>query len=280
MKTRIAYLGPQGTFTEEAALRLAALPGMEAELFPRPLIEDCAESVEDGNADYAVVPLENSLEGSVNVTLDILTTSAELQIVAEIVLDIEHNLLAAAGTAGEIRRIYSHPQALAQCRRYLRRNFPGVETISVSSTAEAASLVSESGPGSAAIGSRRAAHSYNLLVLAAAIQDNGNRTRFVVFAKHGKSLGRPVKTSLLFVVKNAAGSLYRVLQAFAVHNVNLTRIESRPARSQLGDYIFFVDLDGTPDEPAVKLAVRAAADEAVLLKLLGTYPVLIQGLGA
>lgn len=276
MKTKIAFLGPQGTFTEEAALRLAALPGMEAELLPRPLIEDCAESVEDGAADYGVVPLENSLEGSVNVTLDVLTTSAELQIVAELVLDIEHCLLAAGGTIGEVRRIYSHPQALAQCRRYLRRHFPGMEITSVSSTAEAASVISKSGPGSAAIGSRRAAHSYNLQVLAAGIQDNGNRTRFVVFAKHGKSLGRPVKTSLLFVVKNAAGSLYRVLQAFAVHNVNLTRIESRPAKSQLGDYIFFVDLDGTPDEPAVKLAVREAADEAVLLKLLGTYPILVQ----
>jgi prephenate dehydratase len=276
MKTKIVFLGPQGTFSEEAALRLSALPGMDAELLPCPLIEDCAEAVEDGAADYAVVPLENSLEGSVNATLGILTTSAELQIVAELVLDIEHNLLAAAGSAAEIKRIYSHPQALAQCRRYLRRNFPEAETVAVSSTAEAASLVSGSGPGAAAIGSRRAALSYNLQVLAAAVQDNGNRTRFVVLAKHGKSLGRPVKTSLLFAVRNSAGSLYRVLQAFAVHNVNLTRIESRPAKGQLGDYIFFVDLDGTPLDPAVKPAIREAAEQAVLLKLLGAYPVLDQ----
>jgi prephenate dehydratase len=280
VKTRIAFLGPQGTFSEEAALTLSCLTGMEAELLPCPLIEDCAEAVEDGAADYAVVPLENSLEGSVNVTLDLLTTSAGLQIAAELVLDIEHNLLAAAGTAAAVKRIYSHPQALAQCRRYLRRHFPEVETIPVSSTAEAASMVSGSGPGSAAIGSRRAALTYNLQVLAAAIQDNGNRTRFAVLARHGKSLGSPVKTSLLFAVKNAAGSLYRVLQAFAVHNVNLTRIESRPARSQLGDYIFFVDLDGTPDDMSVKLAVREAADEAMLLKLLGTYPVLGREQGA
>ncbi|MBS3947597.1 MAG: prephenate dehydratase [Dethiobacter sp.] len=280
MKMRVAYLGPQGTFSEEAALQSAALLGVDADLLPCPLIEDCAEAVEDGAADYAVVPLENSLEGSVNVTLDILTTSAELQIAAELVLDIEHNLLATGGDTAAIRRIYSHPQALAQCRRYLRRHFAGVETVPVFSTAEAAALVSGSGSGSAAIGSRRAAVSYNLQILSSAIQDNGNRTRFVVLARQGKTFGRPVKTSLLFAVKNAAGSLYRVLQSFAVHGVNLTRIESRPAKRQLGEYIFFVDLDGTPDDQAVKLAIREAADEAVLLKLLGTYPVIGREAGA
>lgn len=274
MTAKVAYLGPRGTFSEEAALCFSEMLAEPAELLPYPAIEDCAGAVEDNVADFAVVPLENSLEGSVNITLDVLTTSAELQIAGELVLDIEHNLLSATNDESVIRRIYSHPQAMAQCRAFLRRRFPGVETIPVYSTAEAAAIVAGEGPGSAAIGSRRAALEYGLQVVVGAIQDNGNRTRFVILAKQGKRLGRPVKTSLLFAVKNAAGSLYRVLQAFAVYGVNLTRIESRPAKRQLGDYIFFVDLDGTPDDAAVKAAIREAASEAVMLKLLGTYPAL------
>jgi prephenate dehydratase len=163
---------------------------------------------------------------------------------------------------------------MAQCRNFIRRQLAGSETIPVFSTAEAAAMVSRSGLGTAAIGSIRAAERYQLKVLCASIQDNGNRTRFIVLTKNGGLPGTPDKTSLLFAVKDGPGSLFRVLQSFANHGVNLTRIESRTSKRQLGDYLFFVDLAGTPEDPAVKASLREAAREAVMLKLLGTYPVL------
>lgn len=274
MTLRIAYLGPQGTFSEEAASCFQKVFTADSEITHFPTIEDCAEAVEDGAAEYAVVPMENSLEGSVHVTLDILTTSAELHICGELALDIVHNLLAVDGTPDDVRQVFSHPQAIAQCRNFLRRHLAGAETIPVFSTAEAAAMVSRSGQGTAAIGSIRAAERYQLKVLCASIQDNGNRTRFIVLTKNGSLPGTPGKTSLLFAVKDGPGSLFRVLQSFASHGVNLTRIESRTSKRQLGDYLFFVDLAGTPEDPAVKASLREAAREAVMLKLLGTYPVL------
>jgi prephenate dehydratase len=273
MTVDIAYLGPRGTFSEEAALCFSGTLGEEAKLLPFQTIDDCAEAVEDGSAVFAVVPLENSLEGSVNLTLDLLTTSAELKICGEFVLDIEQNLLVTAGGLEDIRQVYSHPQAMAQCRNFLRRNLAAAETVPVISTAEAAAAVAKLGSGTAAIGSRRAAGLYSLKICAASIQDNGNQTRFVILGRN-KLAGTPEKTSLLFAVKDGPGSLFRVLQSFAVHGVNLTKIESRPAKRQLGDYLFFVDLTGTTDNPAVVAALREASREAVMLKLLGTYPVL------
>jgi prephenate dehydratase len=270
----VAYLGPEGTFSEEAAQKLLRVTTLAGSIVPYPTIEACTEAVEYGAADFAVVPLENSLEGSVSITLDILTTSVELRICAEIILDIEHNLLVSAGCLTDVNKVYSHPQALAQCRAFLRRNLPDAQTVPVFSTAEAAATAAEAGIGAAAISSKRAAERYHLKILAAAVQDGVNRTRFCVLTKAATVFAAPQKTSLLFAVKNAAGSLFRVLQAFADHHVNLTRIESRPAKSQLGDYIFFVDIDGTTENVNVKNALRQAGSEAVMLKLLGTYPVL------
>ncbi len=275
MTISVAYLGPEGTFSEEAAQKFLSVTELAGRITSYPTIEACTEAVEDGAADFAVIPLENSLEGSVSITLDILTTSVELRICAEIILDIEHNLLVSSGDLADITKIYSHPQALAQCRPFLRRVLPGAQAIPVFSTAEAAETAAKDGIGSAAISSKRAAERYNLKILAAAIQDGMNRTRFCVLTNRAVSLATPEKTSLLFAVKHAAGSLFRVLQAFAVHNVNLTRIESRPAKSQLGDYIFFVDIDGTTENINVKNALREAGGEAVMLKLLGTYPILL-----
>ncbi|MBS4023906.1 MAG: prephenate dehydratase [Dethiobacter sp.] len=274
MTVEIAYLGPVGTFSEEAALRFAGTLSGEAKLLPCPTIEDCAETVEDGTASFAVVPLENSLEGSVNITLDLLTTSAELRICAELVLAIEQNLLVADGGLGEIKQVYSHPQAMAQCRNFLRRSLPAAEKVPVVSTSEAASTAAKLGVGAAAIGSRRAAELYGLKICAAAVQDNGNQTRFVILGRQGSLAGTPEKTSLLFAVKDGPGSLFRVLQSFAVHGVNLTKIESRPAKRQLGDYLFFVDLAGTPENQTIMAALREASREAVMLKLLGTYAVM------
>ncbi|MCR3923132.1 MAG: prephenate dehydratase [Firmicutes bacterium] len=271
---RVTYLGPQGTFSEEAAQIFLAQSYIEAQLQPCTTIFTCVEAVEDGDARYAVVPLENSLEGSVHDTLDVLTTSLRMMIVAELDVDIEHNLLAVSGTQREVRQLYSHPQALGQCRNFLRRTLPDAEIIPVLSTAQAAEIVAAKGAGTAAIASVRAAGHYGLQNLASGIQDTLSRTRFVVLGNGESRLGEAVKTSVLFSVKNAAGSLFRVLQAFARHKVNLTRIESRPAKSRLGEYIFFVDLDGTPDQADIKAALREASQEAVMLKLLGAYPVL------
>ena len=273
MSTTVAYLGPPGTFSEEAAQYFAAKTGMTPQLNPCVRVQDCAMAVEDGTAAYAVVPLENSLEGSVHDTLDVLTTSVELLIQAELILTIEHNLLAVEKDVHKIEQVFSHPQALAQCREFLRKNLPQAQAVPALSTAEAAAVVSQRKDG-AAIASKRAAERYGLYTLAENIQDSENCTRFIVLGKGNNEFSPPQKTSLLFSVTNAAGSLFRVLEAFAQHRVNLTRIESRPARKQLGDYIFFVDLDGTPDDVRVKKALRQAATEAVMLKLLGSYPVL------
>ena len=272
MTVKIAYLGPPGTFSEEAAARIAEKAELDGELAAYATIVDCAEALEDQVVDYAVVPLENSLEGSVHDTLDVLITSLGLSILAELVLDIQHHLLVASDA--EIVRVYSHPQALAQCRRFLRRTLPAAEMVPVLSTAEAAAIVAKEKGGSAAISSKRAATRYGLDVAKASIQDSGSRTRFIVLGRDRDSFAKPQKTSVLFAVKNEAGSLFRVLQAFAVHQVNLTRIESRPAKSQLGEYLFFVDLDGTPSDQSVKTALREVVGEAMMLKLLGSYPVL------
>lgn len=274
MVNSIAYLGPAGTFSEEAAKRFAGILGGEYRLLPCATVTACAEAAEDGEVQYAAVPLENSLEGSVHETLDILTTGLQLMIVAELILAINHALLVAPGHTGAIGKIYSHPQALAQCRNYLRRKWPDAQLLPLLSTADAAAFVAREGVGIAAIGGIRAAEQYGLQVLAEEIQDSENHTRFVVLGKGALVSDQVLKTSLLFSVKNVAGSLFGVLQAFAANGVNLTRIESRPAKRQLGEYIFFVDLDGSPDDTQVKAALRQAATNAVMLKLLGSYPVL------
>ncbi|HHX75592.1 MAG TPA: prephenate dehydratase [Firmicutes bacterium] len=270
---RAAYLGPQGTFSEEAATVFGHYCGVSV-LQPCSTISRCARAVEEGEAEYAVVPLENSLEGSVHETLDLLTASAELKIQAELDVPIELCLLSSGTEKEAIRVICSHPHALGQCRNYLQQFFPGTKTIPVLSTAEAAAVAAAEGPGTAAIAGRQAAKKYGLAVVAAGIADSASVTRFIALGLENSGLSRPEKTSLVFAVKNAAGSLYAVLRAFAEYKVNLTKIESRPAKSRLGEYIFFVDLDGTPQDAAVKAAVSAAAGEAVMLKLLGSYPVL------
>ncbi|NLM51300.1 MAG: prephenate dehydratase [Firmicutes bacterium] len=271
----MVYLGPQGTFCEEAAKAFCQLTGMQLKISPCPTIGDCAESVEDLKARFGIVPLENSLEGSVHDTLEILTTSHQLRILAELALNIEHCLLSQAADIEEIKLVYSHPQALAQCKSYLRQKLSPAKQIPVVSTAEAAAMAAKQGAGTAAIAGRQAAEFYGLPILAAGIQDATSTTRFIVLGRENEQIGEPVKTSLVFSVKNVAGSLYRVLGAFAAHHVNLTRIESRPAGSRLGDYIFFVDLDGSLADSAVRAALREAGREAVMLKLLGSYPVLV-----
>ena len=268
-----AYLGPQGTYSEEAAIIFAGQVKKQCRLRPFPAIWDCAQAVADKTACYAVIPLENSMAGSVHETMDILMSDLKLSILGELDLRIEHCLLSPAGNISDIRRVYSHPQALAQCRGYLRNNLPGIAAVPVVSTAEAAAAAASGGPQAAAIAGRAAAKAYGLRIVAAGIEDAPSTTRFIVLGK-SKLPGCPVKTSLLFTVRNSAGSLYQVLGVFAAFQVNLTKIESRPARSRLGDYVFFVDLDGSAEDTAVKAALQEVGRKAVTLRLLGSYPVL------
>jgi prephenate dehydratase len=270
---RVAYLGPRGTFSEEAA---AAAEG--AELVATATIADAILAVAAGDADRAVVPIENSVEGPVGVTLDTLAAHPEVTIVAEQVLAVSLCLVGHAGVAtGDLTRVLSHPQPLGQCARWLRERLPGAETVPVRSTAEAVRLVAaEPGAPCAAVGTRRAADLYGVAVLAEAIEDEpGNATRFVWVAPVGTEPGAgAAKTSLVFWGEgdDSPGWLVRCLSEFAFRGVNLSKIESRPLRGRLGHYRFFVDCEGAAESGAVAQALdglRARCEEVLVL---GTYP--------
>jgi prephenate dehydratase len=275
---RVAYLGPAGTFTEEA-LRASA-PGPVDELAYASVYE-AVMAVQNGEADRAVVPIENSIEGSVNATLDALAGEAsEVRIAGELVLTIEHCLVARRPLPLEqISRVVSHPQATAQCARFLRERLPGAERVTAASTAEAVRSVSESDEAWAALGSRLAAELYGCRVLAAGVEDHPhNETRFVWLA-HTRApavapAGVPLKTSIAFWGFNddSPGALVAILSELSQRGVNLSKIESRPRRVQLGHYIMFADLDGGIEDPAVSEGLRAVAGKVRELRVLGSYP--------
>lgn len=271
MKHKLAYLGPSGTFCEQAARRWAAKGSWE--LVPYGSIDQVMAAVQSQSADRGVVPIENSCEGSVNQTLDLLAYEYDLQICAEIVLPVQHNLLARAGVrAEEITRVLSHPQAFAQCRKYLAAHFPHQEYVDVSSTAEAARRVAESREPWAAIGTSNAAAEYGLEVRAECIQDRKhNETRFVVLGRESSPLLHPAKTSLVLYLLNQPGALYKALEQFYRHNINLTKIESRPAQTRIGDYLFFIDIDGHQQDPSVREALAGLKSITRELKILGSY---------
>lgn len=271
-KRRLAYLGPPGTFGEEAARRFDA----EAEHLPFPSHAAVAAAVESGMADAGVIAIENSLSGSVAETLDILIHDTELQIQNELVLPIEHNLVARAGTrVDQVRVIYSHPQTFGQCRRFLERCFPKAQHEAALSTAEAVDLAMHRGEGdAAAIGTLRAADLAGAEVLARAIQDNANNaTRFLVLGR-GKTAptGRD-RTSIAFTfAQDRPGSLAGVLNLFAGRGMNCTKIESRPTREVFGEYVFLIDFEGHQDEPAARGVLEGIADLTQDLKVFGSYP--------
>ena len=268
----IGYLGPRGTYTEEAALLVCG--GQESRLREYRTIDSAIRAVMEEAVDQCVVPLENSLEGAVTVTLDTLAHDVNLFICREIILPVRHHLLVKGGTE-QIDIILSHPQALAQCRRYLTRAYPGAEVRSVESTAEAASRVAAGAIHHGAVGSSRAAALYGLTVKAEDIQDHStNCTRFVLLGRQEALplAGRTYKTSVACQIDGRRpGSLCEILQEFSHRAVNLSRIESRPARSGLGVYIFFLDIEGGLHEPPVKEAVAAAAAKSLWFKRFGTY---------
>ncbi|MBI4200592.1 MAG: prephenate dehydratase [Chloroflexi bacterium] len=268
---RVAYLGPAGSFAEAAALRYAP----QAQLLPCTTISAVAQGVATGTADEGVVPIENSLEGSVTDTLDLLIHDSSLFIRQELVLPVEHCLLVRPGTrAQEVRVIYSHPQALGQCRQFLERHLPGASLVAALSTSAAAQQVHETREPAAAIGTARAAELYHLEVLARGIQDNpSNATRFVVLGHADHPPTGDDKTSLCFsFAEDSPGLLYRTLGEFARRNINLAKVESRPTKQSLGQYIFLVDLAGHKEDPVVKRALRGLQRRVSFFKVFGSYP--------
>ena len=273
---RVAFLGPAGTFTEEA-LR-ASSPGPVEEL-PYPTVRDAVTAVAEGEVDRAVVPIENALEGGVAATLDALADlSDRVQIAAEVVIPIHHCVVAASELSlDEVEKVISHPQATAQCARFLRERLPGAEVISAGSTAEAVRQVRDAEGPWVALGSRLSAELYGCRVLAEDVEDNAaNTTRFVWLAPPGQTPdpGATAKTSLVFwgAGDESPGWLVAVLHEFADREINLTRIESRPRRIRLGHYMFFADLDGPVSEPRIDEALAALRKRVQELHVLGSYP--------
>ncbi|HLY38461.1 MAG TPA: prephenate dehydratase [Candidatus Binatia bacterium] len=267
---RIAYFGPEGTFTHVAARRQF---GAAADYLPVGSIAEVFHEVEAARADLGVVPVENSTEGMVAHTLDLLADSP-LEICAEIMLPVRHHLLARRGTAVEaVERVVAHPQALAQCRRWLVEHLPGVPLVAEASNARAAERARDEA-GLAAIAGDAAAETYELAVLAEAIQDDpANLTRFVVLAPHDEvQPSGDDKTSILFAVRDEVGILARMLRPFAAHGIDLIKIESRPLRGRPWEYVFFLDLKGHRRERRVRQALADVEKSALRLKVLGSYP--------
>ncbi|WP_066632990.1 prephenate dehydratase [Desulfolucanica intricata] len=272
MAKKVGYLGPRGTFCEEAAMSYAQKGAWE--FLPHRTIEDVFSSVCLGMVEIGIVPIENSCEGSVNQTLDLLAYQYDLKIAGEIVLPVRQNLLARPGVkAQEITRILSHPQALAQCRGYLSGNFAGADLVDTPSTAEAARQVAQSGEALAAVGTAGAARAYGLTIISPDINDrSSNETRFIVLSGEDSEYAENCKTSLIVNVLNRPGALYQVLKEFSLRGINLTKIESRPTRTKIGEYLFFIDFEGHRLEPRVKEAIDGLKTAAQEVRILGSYP--------
>lgn len=264
----IAYFGPEATFTHQAAIRRF---GSSLRYAPMKTISDVFIEVAKNRADYGVVPVENSTEGVVTHTLDMFVDS-ELRVVAQIILPIQHCLLGKGKRRDEIARLYSHPQALAQCRQWVQIHLPNAEVIEASSTTRAAELAAR-GRNAGAIASSLAADRYGLRILETDIQDNStNATRFLVL---GRECGQPTgndRTSLIFSVEDTVGSLHRALAPLSRHRINMTRIESRPSKRRAWAYFFFVDVNGHYlDRPLAK-ALEELRRQCSFVKVLGSYP--------
>ncbi|OGP68068.1 MAG: prephenate dehydratase [Deltaproteobacteria bacterium RBG_13_53_10] len=267
-KLTVAFLGPPATFSHMACIRHF---GSSIQMLPENTIGDVFEAVEREKADYGVVPVENSTEGPVSQTLDMLIKT-EVKICAEIMTKVSHDLLSLSGDAGDIRKICSHPQALGQCREWLRENFPHVQLEEAGSTAKAAQLA-KADPKTAAIAGSLAAHLYGLRAVASQIEDHlNNWTRFLVLGRRGAERTGRDKTSILLSISHAPGTLFRVLQVFYEKGINLTRIESRPMKGKLWEYLFFIDFEGHAADSNIAEALDRVKEHVLSVKLLGSYP--------
>ena len=265
----IGYFGPEGTFTHIAAIRHF---GSFARYVPFESIKAVFDSVEYGEASYALVPIENSSEGVVSHTLDMFM-DYDLKISSEVMLEVSHNLLSKSGDKAKIKRIYSHPQALAQCRGWLEANMPGIPVLAAVSTARAAEMVSHD-EDSAAVASDLAARLYDLKFIRRHIEDKKNNfTRFLVIAKESPARTGADKTSIMFSINDKPGALYDILYPFKETKINLTKIESRPSKKRAWEYIFFVDMEGHIEEEKVRKAIEKVKKNCLYLTHLGSYPI-------
>ena len=267
---KVAFLGPEGTFSQTAVLTHF---GHSVRALPLNSIDEVFHEVEAANADFGVVPIENSTEGTVNHTLDRFLLSP-LKICGEVELRIHHNLMGLMNSLGRIVRICSHPQSLAQCRAWLEENLPNVEQVPVSSNAEGARRARDE-KGTAAIAGQTAAEVYGLKVLAAEIEDRSdNTTRFLVLGRKLFTPSGEDRTTLLVSVghTDAPGALSRLLEPLAQHRISMSRIESRPSHRRKWDYVFFIDFEGHADEPHVAKALSELKRRSSLFRVLGSYP--------
>ncbi|SJZ71933.1 prephenate dehydratase [Selenihalanaerobacter shriftii] len=270
---RLGYLGPEGTFTNEAAIEF--ISGQSISLIPYEDIQSLMLAIANEEEEAGIVPIENSLEGSVNITLDLLAHKVDLKIIAEVLMPINHNLIGQRkANLSQVTQVLSHPQALAQCRDNLNKILDKFKLINTSSTAEAVQTISDKDSNWAAIGSKLVARLNKLKVLESNIQDNElNWTRFIVLNKKERRKVNDAKTSLICSpLTDRPGILYEILKEFAQRDINLTKIESRPARKMLGDYIFFIDFEGGQHKKRVRETLTILDNKTSFIKILGSYP--------
>lgn len=273
MSKKVGFLGPRGTFTEEALLSVMQI-GLE-DLVPFPTERDVIRAVDKSRVEKGIVPIENSIEGSVNSTLDTLAFEANSTIEREVIISTKHNLIGRKGTnISDVLTVISHPQATAQCRRYLSKALPGATIMAANSTAEAVKKVTEGSPDMVAIGTGLAARLYDLEVLESDIEDfKDNKTRFVIVGKEQAPRSGSDKTSLVcFIYEDRPGSLLQILQEFSYRYINLTKIQSRPTKKGLGDYCFWIDMEGHLDDEPIASAVKCLKCKIRDVKVLGSYP--------
>ena len=269
----VAYLGPRGTFSERATLKHF---GLAAEALATPSIDEVFRSVESGAADFGIVPVENSTEGAVGRSLDLMPNTP-MKVCGEVIVRIHHNLMAKKPPKdlGEVKRVFSHGQSLGQCHEWLNANLPRAERIAVASNAEAARRAADE-EGSAAVAGEMAAEHYGLTILHANIEDEpNNTTRFLILGDYQPKPSGRDKTSLVLSARNRAGAVYEMLTPFATRGVSMTKFESRPSRVALWEYLFFVDIEGHRDDPQVAEALQEVGRIAGYIKVLGSYPVAV-----
>ncbi|MHB1390865.1 MAG: prephenate dehydratase [Thermoleophilia bacterium] len=273
---RTGFLGPAGTWSEEALMTNTDCTA--GQIIPLPSVIDVISAVAGGEVEEGIVPIENAIEGSVIATMDMLTFEVDnVQIVREIIHPIHHRLIARTRIpVDQVEQVLSLPIAHAQCRRFIREQVPQAQVVAANSTAEAVRIVSESESRWAAIGSNAAARLYDCVILEDDIQDYpGNQTRFVMLSRTPAPLDvdAPYKTSIVCsIAHDQPGSLLQILQEFAQRSVNLTKIESRPSKKGLGDYVFFIDMEGKKDDPQIAAALQSLDRKLNWVKLLGSYP--------